>query len=101
MPSDFEEIAAFLFRLASLWDGCEINTQICLACRTRVGPNRLVQTTVSCPYCGVVNTIFVDESAGESQTYVEDCQVCCQPWQVTVIVNENGEPEVDARKGGD
>ena len=60
-----------------------------------------MQMTVSCPYCGEENIIIVDESVGESQDYVEDCQVCCQPWQVSVIVNEDGEAEVDVRKPGD
>jgi Cysteine-rich CPXCG len=40
-----------------------------------------VQTTAeySCAFCGEVSTTFVDISAGLSQSYVEDCQVCCQP----------------------
>lgn len=33
----------------------------------------------ACAFCGEINTIFVDLSAGMSQAYVEDCQVCCQP----------------------
>ncbi|MGB8887091.1 MAG: CPXCG motif-containing cysteine-rich protein [Candidatus Korobacteraceae bacterium] len=32
-----------------------------------------------CSYCGEWNVIEVDESAGTSQRYVEDCQTCCQP----------------------
>ncbi len=32
-----------------------------------------------CAYCGEWNTTEVDESAGNVQRYVEDCQVCCQP----------------------
>jgi len=38
-----------------------------------------VDFEVECPYCGEWQTIFIDPSGGESQTYVEDCQVCCQP----------------------
>jgi transposase-like protein len=60
-----------------------------------------MQTMVSCPYCGEGNVIAVDESAGESQEYVEDCQVCCQPWQVAVTLNEDGEPEVEVRRAGE
>lgn len=33
---------------------------------------------ISCPYCGAVFETQVDCSAG-CQSYVEDCQVCCQP----------------------
>ena len=39
---------------------------------------------VMCPYCGEVVTIAVDPGGGSSQQYVEDCEVCCNPWQVTV-----------------
>jgi len=36
-------------------------------------------TGFQCNYCGEWNNCEVDESAGTSQQYVEDCQVCCQP----------------------
>lgn len=32
-----------------------------------------------CGGCGEWNETTVDESAGRSQSYVEDCQVCCKP----------------------
>lgn len=60
-----------------------------------------MQALVSCPYCGEANAILLDESAGESQEYVEDCQVCCQPWQVIVTFDEGGEPRVDVRRAGE
>jgi hypothetical protein len=44
---------------------------------------------ITCPYCGEVMTTRLDLSAG-SQTYVEDCQVCCQPIQMSVSVTESG-----------
>ncbi len=47
--------------------------------------------TVDCPYCGEPNEIDVDPSGGRRQSYVEDCQVCCRPWQVTVKVDAEGE----------
>ncbi len=34
-----------------------------------------------CAFCGESNSTFVDFSAGLTQSYVEDCQVCCQPNQ--------------------
>ena len=79
----------------------EIAAKMALDCCVLIKPIRTMQTRVSCPYCGEENLIVIDESAGESQDYVEDCQVCCQPWQVTVTLNEDGEPEVDVRKPGD
>lgn len=42
-----------------------------------------------CPYCGEMLLIQLDLSAG-SQSYVEDCQVCCQPIQMVVRVGEGG-----------
>jgi len=32
-----------------------------------------------CAGCGEWNETSVDESAGNVQSYVEDCQVCCKP----------------------
>ena len=43
----------------------------------------LPEKCVSCPFCGEKITIIVDISAGP-QTYVEDCQVCCQAMQITI-----------------
>lgn len=44
---------------------------------------------ITCPYCGEPQTIRLDLSAG-SQSYVEDCQVCCQPIQMSVRVTGDG-----------
>ena len=32
-----------------------------------------------CAGCGEWNETSVDQSAGRTQSYVEDCQVCCKP----------------------
>lgn len=32
-----------------------------------------------CAGCGEWNETVVDESGGNHQNYVEDCQVCCKP----------------------
>jgi len=38
--------------------------------------------SVQCPYCGEWQSILLDpESIGEM---VQDCEVCCEPWQMTV-----------------
>lgn len=49
---------------------------------------------VWCPYCGEPNEIAVDPGSGETQEYVEDCQVCCQPWQVIVHYGSDGAADV-------
>ena len=50
--------------------------------------------TVYCPYCGEVNEIALDPGSGSHQEYVEDCQVCCRPWQVAVQYLPDGSVEV-------
>lgn len=44
---------------------------------------------ITCPYCGETIQIRLDLSAGD-QSYVEDCQVCCQPILVGVQVDARG-----------
>jgi hypothetical protein len=44
---------------------------------------------VSCPYCGEEFETSADASAGLC-SYVEDCQVCCQPIEMELRVDENG-----------
>ena len=54
-------------------------------------------TDVQCPYCGAVNEIALDPGSGASQEYVEDCQVCCRPWQVTVTYGPDGQADVNVQ----
>jgi Cysteine-rich CPXCG len=44
---------------------------------------------VQCPYCGEAFETLIDLSAG-SATYIEDCQVCCQPIEFKVEVDHAG-----------
>lgn len=46
--------------------------------------------TVYCPHCGEENEIALDPGSGSTQEYVEDCQVCCQPWRVLVTYDREG-----------
>ena len=43
-----------------------------------------------CPYCAEEVEIAIDESAGSKQSYVEDCPVCCRPWEVRVAQDSEG-----------
>jgi hypothetical protein len=47
-----------------------------------------IEATFMCAYCLQVNEILVDGSGGPTQTYVEDCQVCCRPNQLTITLDE-------------
>lgn len=45
--------------------------------------------SILCPYCSERYETRVDLTGG-SFTYVEDCQVCCQPIELTCEVNDAG-----------
>jgi hypothetical protein len=57
--------------------------------------------TVSCPYCGEPVDIALDPGSGSRQEYVEDCQVCCRPWQVHVTYLADGSAEVTVEASDD
>ena len=45
--------------------------------------------TYNCAVCGEENETYVDLSAGDRQSYVEDCAVCCRPNVLAVTVDPN------------
>lgn len=45
---------------------------------------------LQCPWCGEVYGTPVDLT-DRSRVYIEDCQVCCQPIEVTLDVSDAGE----------
>ncbi|WP_353266190.1 CPXCG motif-containing cysteine-rich protein [Gemmatimonas sp.] len=47
-----------------------------------------------CPYCGESVEIALDPGSGANQQYIEDCQVCCRPWLVSVSYDEDGTAHV-------
>lgn len=51
------------------------------------------EVEIECPYCGEQIVLLVDGSAG-TQEYIEDCQVCCRPMNVRVVIDDAGFPEV-------
>lgn len=44
----------------------------------------------SCPYCGEPVDVIVDTGGGERQEYIEDCPVCCQPWEISAQQDPDG-----------
>ena len=50
---------------------------------------------VECPYCGEIVEIALDPGGGREAQYVEDCEVCCRPWLVTVRYHDDGTASVD------
>jgi hypothetical protein len=49
---------------------------------------------VSCPHCGEMVEIVLDPGGGDTQEYVQDCEVCCRPWLVLVRYDTTGSAEV-------
>lgn len=52
---------------------------------------------LECPYCGEPISVLVDCSCDE-QSYIEDCQVCCQPMVLHVQIDAHGQPDVHAQR---
>jgi hypothetical protein len=50
---------------------------------------------VSCPCCGAEVEISLDPGGGSYQEYVEDCEVCCRPWQVRLRYLDDGSAVVE------
>ena len=49
--------------------------------------------SVQCPYCFEILEILVD--ADTEGDLVQDCEVCCHPWQIKVRRTRTGAPEVE------
>lgn len=57
--------------------------------------NELIPISFYCSYCGELNESSVDPSGGKSQSYTEDCTVCCRPNALHISVLPNGEVSLD------
>jgi hypothetical protein len=38
--------------------------------------------TVICPYCGEAVEVYIESDV--SGSFVQDCEVCCNPWRIRV-----------------
>ena len=38
-----------------------------------------------CPYCWEQISMLIDVSQSQ-QTYIEDCEICCNPIQISVVI---------------
>lgn len=48
----------------------------------------LLERRIRCPFCAEPMTVILDISA-DGQSYIEDCQVCCQPMQISFAVTDD------------
>ena len=49
----------------------------------------LFDYTFFCPYCNATISMLLDPST-KSQAYIEDCEVCCNPIEISYKFNEDG-----------
>lgn len=49
----------------------------------------VVEHAFICPYCWEAITMLLEPST-ELQSYIEDCEVCCNPIEVTFSVDADG-----------
>ena len=47
-----------------------------------------------CAFCGEPNEVDFDPTAGRRQSFTEDCQVCCRPNVLSVVLDFEGFPSV-------
>jgi hypothetical protein len=50
---------------------------------------------VTCPYCGEEVEIYLEPDV--KGQFVQDCEVCCNPWRVHVS-RENGDRHLDVAR---
>jgi len=55
----------------------------------------------SCPYCGETNEISVDISAGPTQEFVVDCEVCCAPSLVRLKIRGEAVVSIEVQREND
>lgn len=48
---------------------------------------------IYCPYCGESFNAIIDCSVA-TQSYIEDCQVCCCPIRFEVEIDDDADPRV-------
>lgn len=58
-----------------------------------------VEKRIRCPWCGESIDIVIDLSAG-GQSYIEDCQVCCQPIEISYDVDDGELQSLRAERAG-
>ena len=56
------------------------------------------QFVVECPYCGELIDLYVE--ADVTGVFVQDCEVCCNPWRVQMYEGGEGRSVTVARADG-
>lgn len=48
-----------------------------------------IEQSFHCPYCFEPISMILDLSINGTQSYIEDCEVCCHPIQISFTVEEH------------
>lgn len=54
-----------------------------------------------CDHCGEENELFVDRTVANRQQFTEDCEVCCRPNLVTIVIEDAENIWIDAEREDD
>ena len=54
------------------------------------------ESSYICQNCGELIVVPIDISAGNQQTYVEDCPVCCHPNVIRLEIDELGNADASS-----
>ena len=46
----------------------------------------MIEYPIQCPHCWQSITVLLDSSL--SETYIEDCEVCCNPMEIRTVFND-------------
>jgi transcription elongation factor Elf1 len=55
-----------------------------------------MEHTFTCPHCGEEISMVLDLSVAR-QTYIEDCEVCCRPIEISYSIEDDALIEFGAR----
>ncbi len=50
-----------------------------------------------CPACGAPISVLLDLSVTD-QSYIEDCEICCRPLEITVRIGTDAAARFEARQ---
>ena len=69
-------------------DGALAERRFCCPAGSIAVSSFLVEHEFTCPYCGEEISMVLDLSVGR-QTYIEDCEVCCKPIEISFTVEDD------------
>lgn len=59
----------------------------------------MIEYFFTCPYCWEKISMLIDSSVG-GQNYIEDCETCCNPIQISYTTLENEVAHFEAQSIG-